>query len=64
MSWWLRANIYLVQDLADELRKSKILIVQVDFIRLLMSYPGMPGTGRRKIMFPKQLNGESQLDCL
>jgi hypothetical protein len=29
---------YLPTDLADELRKSKFLIVQKDFVTLLMSY--------------------------
>ncbi len=42
-------------DLADELRKSKFLIVQGNFVRLLKSYG--------EIMFFKGVNGKSRLIC-
>ena len=41
---------FFTPDLADELRKSKFLIVQGNFVRLLMSYPGAPGQAG-EIMF-------------
>jgi len=42
---------FFTPDLADELRKSKFLIVQGNFVRLLMSYPGVPGQAGENYVF-------------
>jgi len=45
---------FFISDFPDDLRKSKFLIVQGNFVRLLMSY--------REIMFLKRLSGRCQVN--